>query len=317
MVIPLESTNDYPLIFASARAHKTMGVWQKAFSAGTQSREIFLRSFKSSNIRPVPSTTAESGSSLIETGRPVSSRSLLSRFFRSAPPPVSTMPRSMMSAESSGGVRSSATLTALTMIASVSSKASRISSSLTTSVLGTPSIRFRPLISMVIGLSRREAGPISILTGSDSRRHRLVHQEDFAGFGAQRGVLDGALFHLGYLGRDSDDDTRRHPHLPVVSLLNEVGQHLFRDLEVSDHAVLHRPDGGNVTRCSAEHFLGFPAHRLHLSGHLVDGDDRGLRDNDAFALDEHQRVGGAQVDGELVGESTKNRAQIHLSVSAV
>jgi hypothetical protein len=65
----------------------------------------------------VPSTTDASGSSAIETGRPVSSRMRLSRFLISAPPPVSTMPRSEMSAESSGGVRSSATRMALMMVA--------------------------------------------------------------------------------------------------------------------------------------------------------------------------------------------------------
>ena len=59
-----------------------------------------------------PSTTRASGSSATETGRPVSSRSSLSRFFSSEPPPVRMMPWSMMSAESSGGVRSRATRTA-------------------------------------------------------------------------------------------------------------------------------------------------------------------------------------------------------------
>src|SRR5258708_7202079 len=48
---------------------------------------------KSISIFPVPSTTEASGSSAIETGNPVSSRMRLSKFFSSAPPPVSTMPR--------------------------------------------------------------------------------------------------------------------------------------------------------------------------------------------------------------------------------
>ena len=38
----------------------------------------------------------------MDTGKPVSSRMRLSRFFKRAPPPVSTMPRSLMSADSSG-----------------------------------------------------------------------------------------------------------------------------------------------------------------------------------------------------------------------
>src|SRR5882724_13312028 len=66
--------------------------------------EIFRSSLKSLSILPVPSTTLHSGSSAIDTGNPVSSRMRLSRFFSNAPPPVRTMPRSLMSAESSGGV---------------------------------------------------------------------------------------------------------------------------------------------------------------------------------------------------------------------
>src|SRR5260370_8604595 len=70
----------------------------------SQSIEIFRSSLKSESIAPVPSTTEASGSSAIDTGNPVSSRIRLSRFLISAPPPVSTMPRSEMSAERSAGV---------------------------------------------------------------------------------------------------------------------------------------------------------------------------------------------------------------------
>ena len=80
-------------------------------TARLQSMLTWRSSRKSLSILPVPSTTDASGSSAMETGNPVSSRMRLSRFFSSAPPPVSTMPRSLMSAESSGGVRSSATRT--------------------------------------------------------------------------------------------------------------------------------------------------------------------------------------------------------------
>jgi hypothetical protein len=61
------------------------------------SMESFRRRLKSSSILPVPSTTQDSGSSAIGTGSPVSSRMRLCRSFSSAPPPVSTMPRSLMS----------------------------------------------------------------------------------------------------------------------------------------------------------------------------------------------------------------------------
>jgi hypothetical protein len=77
----------------------------------------------SDNILPVPKTTEESGSSAITTGSPVSIISRLSRFFSRAPPPVRTIPRSTMSAESSGGVRSRATRTALMIVETASERA--------------------------------------------------------------------------------------------------------------------------------------------------------------------------------------------------
>ncbi len=131
--------------------------------------EILRKSLKSLRILLVPSTTQHNGSSAMHTGSPVSSRIRLSRFFSKAPPPASTMPRSMMSAESSGGVRSSATLIALTMVETHSLNASRISLSSTVTVSGMPSMKFRPLISMVSGLSSAYAEPISILICSAVR----------------------------------------------------------------------------------------------------------------------------------------------------
>ena len=52
----------------------------------------FLSSPMFSSVRPVPSPTQESASSETSTGIPVSCESSLSRFMRSAPPPVIIMP---------------------------------------------------------------------------------------------------------------------------------------------------------------------------------------------------------------------------------
>ena len=75
----------------------------------------------------------------------------------------------LLSAESSGGVRSRATRMAFMMTAMHSPRASRISLSSTVMVLDTPSMRLRPLISMLSGLSIGKADPISILTCSAVR----------------------------------------------------------------------------------------------------------------------------------------------------
>ena len=64
------------------------------------------------------------------------------------------MPLSTMSAESSGGVRSSTERTASTIALTGSWSASRISSLFTINVFGTPATRSRPLTSTVSISSR-------------------------------------------------------------------------------------------------------------------------------------------------------------------
>jgi hypothetical protein len=90
-----------------------------------------------------------------------------------------------------------------------------------------------------------------------------------------------------------------HQHLAVVRLLDEVVEHLLSDFEVGDDAVLHGLDGDDVARGAAKHVLGFLADCFHFAGVLVDGDDGGLVDDDAFAGREDEGVGCAQVDGQV------------------
>ena len=89
--------------------------------------------------------------------------------------------------------------------------------------------------------------------------------------------------------------------------LDELLEHLLGDDEVGDHAVLHRPDGLDVARHLTEHGLGFLADGLDGflavgAAFVADGDDRGLIEHDAFATHIDQRVGGAEVDGQISRE---------------
>src|SRR6185437_5766490 len=81
----------------------------------------------SSSARPPPRATQVSGSSAICTYRPVSSLISLSITRSSAPPPVSTMPRSCTSEHNSGDLCSSPAFTAATMPCSGSCRASSTS----------------------------------------------------------------------------------------------------------------------------------------------------------------------------------------------
>jgi hypothetical protein len=87
-----------------------------------------------------------------------------------------------------------------------------------------------------------------------------------------------------------------------VRLLDEIGQHLLGDVEVSDDPVLHRLDGDDVAGRAAQHFLGLSTDRFDAAVHLVHRDDRRLIDNDAAALRVHAGVRRAQIDGKVGGE---------------
>src|SRR5215218_902347 len=86
-------------------------------------------------------------------------------------------------------------------------------------------------------LAHREAG-------ADRGGHRLLDQVRLARAGRQARLLDRALLDAGDARRDADDDARVRPAV-LVHLLDEVAQHLLGHVEVGDHAVLERPDGGD------------------------------------------------------------------------
>ena len=134
---------------------------------------------------------------------------------------------------------------------------------------------------------------------ADGGDHGLLDEMNFGGLGAVGGVHDGALFNLRDLRGDTDDDAGMHHHLAVVGLLDEVVEHLFGVAEVGDDAVFHGLDGDDVAGGAAEHLLGLFADGLNLIGDLVDGDDGGLVDDDAFAGGEDERVRRAEIDGQV------------------
>ena len=113
--------------------------------------------------------TELNGSCAMCTGIPVSSRNRASRPLSNAPPPVSTMPRSMMSPASSGGVLSSVARTASTIACNGSSIAWRTSALDNVTVRGRPEIMSRPRISASGSLAVGNADPRVILTSSAVR----------------------------------------------------------------------------------------------------------------------------------------------------
>src|SRR5690606_3878233 len=88
----------------------------------------------------------------------------------------------------------------------------------------------------------------------------------------------------------------------AVCLADEMLEHLLRDGEVGDDAVLQWSNGGDVARGATEHALGIGTDRLDdlatTTWLLTDGDDRRLIQNADLAAHVWKGIGGRQVDGQ-------------------
>jgi hypothetical protein len=135
--------------------------------------------------------------------------------------------------------------------------------------------------------------------GADRGGHRLLDDVDPARAGLVAGLLDRPLLDGGDPARHAHDHPRLGEVAAAVHQRDEVAQHLLGGLEVGDHAVLERPDRGDVLGGAADHLLGFVPDGDQLAGLLVDRDHARLVDQDAPAAHVDERVGGAQVHGHV------------------
>src|SRR5262249_49854706 len=131
--------------------------------------------------------------------------------------------------------------------------------------------------------------------GADRGGHRLLDQVGLAGAGAEGGLLDRALLDAGDPGGDADDDARVCETV-LVDLLDEVTEHLLRDVEVGDDAVLERTERRDRPARTAEPPLRLDTDGVALAAALVHPDHRRLAQHDAAAPDVDQRIRGAEVD---------------------
>ena len=133
---------------------------------------------------------------------------------------------------------------------------------------------------------------------ADRSGHRLFDQVRLARAGAKRRFFDRALLHSGDARRYAHDDARVREAV-LVHLLNEVAEHLLRDVEVGDHAVLQRADRLDRAGRSSEHALRLDADGVHFAGALVDRDDGRFGEDDAAAAHVDERVRRAEVHGHI------------------
>ena len=76
-----------------------------------------------------------------------------------------------------------------------------------------------------------------------------------------------------------------------MRLLDEVIEHLLRNLKVSNHSILHWLNSNDIARGPAQHLFCLATNSLRLTGHLVDRNDRRFIDNNALAPSVHTRIG--------------------------
>jgi hypothetical protein len=81
-------------------------------------------------------------------------------------------------------------------------------------------------------------------------------------------------------------------------------------VEIGDHAVLERPHREDTVRRAAQHALRLEPDALDLPGGFLDGHDGGLVEHDALTLHVDERVGGAEIDGDLVCRTPGTKLQV-------
>src|SRR3569833_1236853 len=133
--------------------------------------------------------------------------------------------------------------------------------------------------------------------GADRRGHGFFDQIHLSRAGTRGGFLDRTPFDLRRAARHADQHARARVEVAVlVHLVDEVLEHLLRDGEVGDDAVLQRSDRGDVAGRAADHGLrrgadrgdGLRAARAFV---LTHGDHRGFVQHDALAAYINKSVG--------------------------
>jgi hypothetical protein len=87
-----------------------------------------------------------------------------------------------------------------------------------------------------------------------------------------------------------------------MDLLDEVAQHRFGDLKISDHAIFHGPNGHDISGSAPEHPFGFFAYGEHIGGPGLDCDYRGLSQDNSPIPHVHDGIRRPKVYPNVIGK---------------
>ena len=138
---------------------------------------------------------------------------------------------------------------------------------------------------------------------ADRRGHRLLDEERLRRAGTPRRFEHRALLDVGD-GRRHADQHPRTLQARDAGALEQHADEALGDLEVGDRTAAQRTDRDDVAGGATDHLPGVVAEREHLVGARVHGDDGRLVEDDPLAARVDERVGGAEVDGEVAGQGT-------------
>jgi len=143
-------------------------------------------------------------------------------------------------------------------------------------------------------------------TGADSGEDGLLYHIRILRAGPYRRLDNRAFLGRGH-SRGDRDEHRRLERVPTKRFPHEIPEHRLGHAIVRDNAVFHRAVRDDAVGRATDHLLRLGtdredlilASRAALSTHR---DDRGLIDDDALPGDEHEHIGGPEVNSKLGGK---------------
>ena len=147
---------------------------------------------------------------------------------------------------------------------------------------------------------------------ADGGGDRLFDEVDAARAGLDARVDDRALLDLGDAGRNADDDARLE-ELEAHDLVDKLLDHALGDFIIRDDALAQGADGDDVAGGAAKHGLRVCADLEELAGVLVERNDRGFVEHDAFILNVDQHRRGAKIHADVLAERKHSAIPLYFS----